>query len=63
MKKKIYIPSLNLKDPKVREDLERRLIEIQEEIRPLTDPIRESSRLTAKDYAIIINSPPVRYRE
>ncbi len=39
--------------------LEERVKQIRKELRSLTDPIRESARLSARDYMIVINSPPL----
>lgn len=42
--------------------IEERAEEIRREIYPtLIKPIEESRRLTAADYAITINSPPIEY--
>jgi len=50
---------LDLDDPETKRRLEETFKRVQEELRPLTDPIRASSQLTAADYAITINSPPL----
>ena len=50
---------LDLSDPEIQARLEATIEQIREELRPLTDPIRRSRKLTAADYGITINSPPV----
>ncbi|MDP3992271.1 MAG: hypothetical protein Q8P79_02055 [Nanoarchaeota archaeon] len=50
---------LDLDDPEVRRRLEETVAKVQEELRPLTDSIRASRHLTAADYNIRINSPPL----
>ena len=45
--------------PDDKKRLEETVARIQEELRPLTDPIRASRHLTAADYNIRINSPPL----
>ena len=51
--------ALDLNDPQVRAEFEKRVRQIREELKPLTNPIRESAELTAADYSVTINSPPV----
>jgi hypothetical protein len=51
-----------LDDPEVKARYEENLRRIREELRPLIESLKRSRILTAKDYMITINSPPVRYR-
>ncbi len=54
--------NLDLSDPKVRDELEERVKQVQGEIYDsMIKPIEESRRLTEKDYMITINSPPLKY--
>ena len=50
---------LDLDNPEVRRRMEETFKRVQEELRPLTDPIRASSHLTAADYNIRINAGPI----
>ena len=45
---------LDLNDPKVIRRIETYVEQVRRELRPLTDPLRRSAILTARDYNVIV---------
>jgi len=52
---------LDLNDPTIAAELEDILAQVREEIKPLTEPIRQSKILTARDYMVRFNPCPLEY--